>query len=128
MSSEETLVEELDLSAASIGRNFSVKLQLKKLTLGIIKNQVEMLYSTNSHVTIIIITVIRAQISRQVLSEKVTVRLERDQILRETGRLYNFQRLYIMQPCVMLQSAKYQIYSPVILFSPFMFLGGWKSL
>ena len=126
MSSEETLVEELDLSAASIGRNFSVKLQLKKLTLGIIKNQVEMLYSTNTchnhnhHCY--------AQISRQVLSEKVTVRLERDQILRETGRLYNFQRLYIMQPCVMLQSAKYQIYSPVILFSPFMFLGGWKSL
>ena len=48
MSSEETLVEELDLSAASIGRNFSVKLQLKKLFLGIIKNQVEMLYSTNT--------------------------------------------------------------------------------
>ena len=41
--------------------------------------------NTNSHVTILIITVIRAQISRQVLSEKVTVRLERDQILRETG-------------------------------------------
>ena len=85
-----------------------------------------MFHSTNSHVTITIITVIRAQISRQVLSEKVTVRLE--QILRESGRLYNFDRLYIMQPCGILQTAKYQIYSPVILFSPFMFLGGWKSL
>ena len=89
-----------------------------------------MFHSTNtsSHVTILIITVIRAQISRQVLSEKVTVRLDRDQILRETGPLYNFDRLYIMQPCGILQTAKYQIYSPVILFSPFMFLGGWKSL
>ena len=84
--------------------------------------------NTNSHVTILIITVIRAQISRQVLSEKVTVRLDRDQILRETGRLYNFDRLYIMQPCGILQTAKYQICSPVILFSPFMFFGGWKSL
>ena len=44
MSSEETLAEELDLSAASIGRNFSVKLQLQKLTLGITKNKVEILY------------------------------------------------------------------------------------
>ena len=69
-----------------------------------------MFHSTiDSHVTIMIITVIRAQISRQVLSEKVTVRLEPDQILRETGRLYNFERLYIMQPCGILQSAKYQI-------------------
>ena len=41
--------------------------------------------NTNSHVTIIIITIIRAQISRQVLSEKVTVRLEPDLILRERG-------------------------------------------